>query len=67
MKEKVTASQLFKDKKESYAESVAQMFKENRLVESSQYKSLAKAKLDFVDGKKYLQSQDEKIIVSELD
>lgn len=65
MKEKVLASNLFKDKKESYAQSVNVKFKDNRLIDSEIYKNLLKPKQDFVNGKTFMQDQqNEKIIVS---
>ena len=58
MKEKVVASHLFKDKKDSYAQSIAAKFKDNRLIESD----LPKQKQDLISEKKFMKT-NEKIIV----
>lgn len=64
MMEKVVASHLFKNKKDSYAQSVAVKFKDNRLIDSDVYKIMPKQKQDVVSQKKFMtNSQSEKQIV----
>lgn len=65
MKEKVLASDLFKDRKESYAQSVRVKFANSRLADSSVYTNMPKAKQDAIaDNKKFMNdAQNEKIQV----
>lgn len=63
MKEKVLAYQLFKDKKESYTKSVAKFFQNDRLQDSTCFKSLPKPKQDILNLKKFIQDKNEQTIV----
>ena len=63
MQEKLLASELFKNKKDSYPKSVVNPFKSDRLADTETFKSLNKQKLEFITSKKYLQDQNEKEIV----
>ena len=62
MKEKVLTSELFKDRKESYAQSVRVKFSNNRLDDSNAFKNLPKPKQDMIIEKKFA-TMDEKIQV----
>ena len=66
MQEKLLASELFNNKKESYSLSVSVPFSSNRLEENESFKSLAKAKQDFFRDKKYTKDSNEKEIVNIL-
>lgn len=63
MEEKVLTSDFFKDKKESYPPTVPLEFKTDRLNEKELYKNLAKPKKDILENKKFLQDQNENIMV----
>ena len=65
MREKLVASELFKDRKDSYANSVSVPFVDDRLSGTEPFKSMAKAKQSIViQQKKYMNGGDEKLIVS---
>lgn len=61
--EKLLASSLFKDRKESYPTSVGVPFKSERLEDNELFKSLSKQKRDIYASKKFLKDSNEKLIV----
>lgn len=57
------ASELFKDKKDSYPASVGVPFIIDRLSENEIFKKMPKFKQDIVKNKAYVQDANEKLIV----
>ena len=66
MQQKLVASELFNNKKESYSLSVPVPFSSNRLEENESFQSIAKAKQDFFKDKRYTKDSNEKEIVNIL-
>ena len=63
MYEKLLTSELFRNKKESYPDSIRIEFKIDRLSNSSLFNSLPQAKKDLFNSKKFLLDQNEKVQV----
>ena len=57
------ASELFKNKKDSYEKSIERPFKSDRLSDCETFKSMPKVKQDIIKNKAYIQDSNEKEIV----
>lgn len=63
MREKLFTSELFKDKKDSYAASVQISFKIDRLQDHGSFKVLPSQKIDYLKSNSYLIDKSENIKV----
>lgn len=61
MNEKIIASELFRNKKQAYAASVAKFFEEDRLSDADEFKKMEKQKQELINQKR--NSKEEKVMV----
>lgn len=66
MQEKLLTSELFKDKKDSYQDSVKITFKADRLQEHNSYKILPNQKIEYLKNNSFLVEKSETIKVIKL-
>jgi hypothetical protein len=64
LEDKLLASELFKNKKDSYTVSLPVVFKSDRLSDHDNFKSMPKHKQDLIKNKSFIQDANEKELVS---